>query len=203
MKATIFGLSGLTLTPNEIAFFREANPAGYILFKRNTETRAQVRALTDSLRALSGRDDLPILIDQEGGRVQRMSAPEWPRFPAGAAFAALYQKAPMSAIEAARVNALAIALSLAEVGVNVDCLPLLDVRQPGANDVIGDRALGSEPMQVAALGRAQLDGLRAGGVVGVVKHMPGHGRSMVDSHLELPRVAASDAACVSVEQRDG
>ena len=194
MKATIFGLSGLTLTPDEIAFFREANPAGYILFKRNTENRAQVRALTDSLRNLSGRDDLPILIDQEGGRVQRMGAPEWPRFPAGAAFAALYDKAPMSAIEAARVNALAIALSLAEVGVNVDCLPLLDVRQPGANDVIGDRALGSEPMQVAALGRAQLDGLRAGGVVGVVKHMPGHGRSMVDSHLELPRVAASDTA---------
>ena len=177
-----------------IAFFREANPVGYILFKRNTLDRAQVRALTDSLRNLSGRDDLPILIDQEGGRVQRMSAPEWPRFPAGAAFAALYQKAPMSAIEAARVNALAIALSLAEVGVNVDCLPLLDVRQPGANDVIGDRALGSEPMQVAALGRAQLDGLRAGGVVGVVKHMPGHGRAMVDSHLELPRVSASDAA---------
>lgn len=193
MKAVIFGLSGLTLTPDETAFFREANPAGYILFKRNTEARAQVRALTDSLRALSGRDDLPILIDQEGGRVQRMSAPEWPRFPAGAAFAALYEKAPMSAIEAARVNALAIALSLVEVGVNVDCLPLLDVRQPGANDVIGDRALGSEPMQVAALGRAQLDGLRAGGVVGVVKHMPGHGRSMVDSHLELPRVAANEA----------
>ena len=193
MKPVIFGLSGPILTRDETAFFREADPAGYILFGRNIENRAQLRTLTDALRAVHGRDDLPILIDQEGGRVQRMREPEWPKFPAGEAFDTLYQIAPMSAIEAARANALALALSLAEVGITVDCLPLLDVRQPGANDVIGDRALGSEPLRVAALGKAQIDGLRAGGVVGVMKHMPGHGRSMVDSHLEVPRVPATDA----------
>ncbi len=193
MLAAIFGLSGLTLTADESAFFREADPAGYILFKRNIADRAQLLALTNSLRALHGRDDLPILIDQEGGRVQRMAPPEWPAFPAMSAFDALYATAPMSAIEAARANAEAIAVSLSECGINVDCLPVLDVRQPGASAIVGDRSLGSDPVQVAALGRAVLDGLAAGGVVGVVKHMPGHGRAMVDSHLELPRVTASDA----------
>lgn len=198
MKPIIFGLSGLTLTPDEAAFFREAEPAGFILFKRNVETRDQVRALTDALRALSGREDLPILIDQEGGRVQRMTAPEWPKFPAaGEPFGRLYERAPLSAIEAARANAQALALGLCEVGITVDCLPVLDVRQPGANDIIGDRSFGSDPVQVAALGRATLDGLRAGGVVGVVKHMPGHGRALVDSHLDLPRVTASAAALES------
>jgi beta-N-acetylhexosaminidase len=123
-----------------------------------------------------------------------MKPPEWPAFPAGDAFAALYEKAPISAIEAARVNAIALGLMLAEVGVNVDALPLLDVRQPGANDVIGDRALGDEPMKVAALGRAMLEGLAAGGCVGIVKHIPGHGRAMADSHKELPVVDATDDA---------
>ena len=118
-------------------------PAGYIVFRRNIETREQLRALTGELRGLHGRDDLPILIDQEGGRVARMRPPEWPAFPAAEAFARLYEKAPMSAIEAARANAAAIAVLLAEVGVNVDCLPVLDVRQPGATDIVGDRALGS------------------------------------------------------------
>ncbi len=193
MTASIFGLSGPVLTPDEAAFFRDAHPAGYILFKRNIENRAQVRALTDSLRHLHGRDDVPILIDQEGGRVQRMNMPEWPPFPAGQRFAELYEIAPISAIEAARANAHAIALTLAEVGITVNCLPLLDVRQPGANDIIGDRALGNEPVRVAALGRAVIEGLQSGGVVGIVKHMPGHGRSMADSHLELPRVEASAA----------
>jgi beta-N-acetylhexosaminidase len=198
MKPVIFGTSGLTLTADESAFFREANPAGYILFKRNTETRDQVRALTDSLRTLHGRDDLPILIDQEGGRVQRMGPPEWPAFPPGAAFGKLYETAPMSAIEAARANAEALALMLAEVGINVDCLPLLDVRQPETHPAIGDRAYGSDPMWVAALGRATIDGLRAGGVVGVVKHMPGQGRAVVDSHHDLPVVSA-DAATLEVD----
>lgn len=192
MKAAIFGLEGFALTPSERDFFREADPAGYILFKRNCDTPAQLLALTDSLRELSGRADVPILIDQEGGRVARMKPPEWPAFPAAEAFAHLYQAAPSSAIEAARSNARALGLMLQSVGVNVDCLPVLDVRQPGASDIIGDRALGEEPMQVAALGRATLDGLASAGVVGVVKHIPGHGRALVDSHHELPVVTASD-----------
>lgn len=191
MKPVIFGLSGLELTPDERDFFREADPLGYILFKRNCGDRPQMRALTDSLRALSGREDVPILIDQEGGRVSRLQPPEWPAFPAGAAFDALYDVAPVSAMEAARANAHAMALMLSEVGVNVDALPLLDVRQPDGTPAIGDRALGSEPMRVAALGKAVIEGLRRGGVVGIVKHMPGHGRAKVDSHLELPRVSAS------------
>lgn len=190
-QAIIYGLSGPALTEPERGFFRDADPAGYILFARNCVDRAQMRRLTEDLRGLHGRDDLPILIDQEGGRVARMRPPEWPAFPAAEAFAKLYEKAPMSAIEAARANAEAIALLLGEVGVNVDCLPLLDVRRPGATDIIGDRALGAEPMQVAALGRAVLDGLKAGGAVGVVKHMPGHGRALVDSHHEVPVVTAS------------
>ena len=192
MIPAIFGLSGLTLTDDERAFFRDCAPAGYILFGRNIENRDQLRRLTDDLRSLDGRSNLPILIDQEGGRVARMKEPEWPAFPSGAAFDALYERAPASAIEAARLNAMALAAMLAEVGITVDCLPLLDVRQPGASDVIGDRALGSEPMRVAALGRAILSGLQAGGVVGIVKHIPGHGRALLDTHEALPTVTASD-----------
>ena len=197
MTAAIFGLSGPVMTADEADFFCDANPAGYIIFKRNVVDRDQLRALTDSLRALHGRGDVPILIDQEGGRVQRMGPPEWPAFPAGAAFDALYDVAPMSAIEAARVNAKAIALTLAQVGINVDCAPLLDVRVPETHPAIGDRALGSDPMRVAALGRAVLDGFREGGVVGVIKHMPGQGRAVVDSHHDLPVVTADDAALES------
>ena len=192
MKAVIFGFEGFALTNSERDFFRDADPAGYILFKRNCDTPDQLRALTDSLRELSGREDVPILIDQEGGRVARMKPPEWPAFPAAEAFANLYQAAPSSAIEAVRSNARALGLMLQSVGVNVDCLPVLDVRQPGASDIIGDRALGEEPMQVAALGRATLDGLASAGVVGVMKHIPGHGRALVDSHFELPVVSASE-----------
>ena len=193
MKPVIFGLSGPSLTDDERAFFRDAEPAGYILFRRNCETRTQMRALTDDLRAMTGRDDLPILIDQEGGRVQRMQPPEWPDFLAGPAFDALYEIAPVSAIEAMRANAEALGLMLAEVGVNVDCAPLLDVAHADTAEIITCRALGRDPMRVAALGRAMLEGLAAAGVVGVVKHMPGHGRALVDSHKELPRVIASDA----------
>jgi len=191
MKPVIFGLSGERITDEERAFFRDVDPAGYILFKRNIADRAQLRALTDDLRDLCGRDDLAILIDQEGGRVSRMQPPEWPAFPPGGAFNALYDVAPMSAIEAARANAEAIALTLSEVGITVDCLPLLDVRVPETHTAIGDRAFGNEPLRVASLGRAVIDGLRAGGVVGIVKHMPGQGRALVDSHHELPAVSAS------------
>ncbi|KQN83808.1 beta-hexosaminidase [Sphingomonas sp. Leaf67] len=193
MKPVIFGLSGPTLTADEAALFREADPLGYILFGRNCVDREQMRALTDALRDLSGRADLPILIDQEGGRVARMRPPEWPAFPAPAAFAALYDRAPSSAIAAARANGQAIGAMLAEVGVTVDALPLLDVAQPDMTGAIGDRSYGADSMQVAALGRATLDGLASAGVIGIVKHMPGHGRARVDSHLELPRVDASDA----------
>jgi beta-N-acetylhexosaminidase len=190
MIPAFLGLAGPALIDAERSFFRSVDPAGYILFKRNCVDRAQLLALTDDLRSLSGRDDLPILIDQEGGRVQRMAPPEWPALPAAEPFARLYQMAPVSAMEAARLNALAIAVMLREVGINVDCLPLLDVRRPDADAIIGDRALGSDPMQVASLGRLVIDGLRDGGVVGVVKHMPGHGRAMADSHKALPVVDA-------------
>jgi len=193
MVPAIFGLSGLTLSAEERAFFADADPAGYILFGRNVETRAQLRALTDELRSVRGREHLFICIDQEGGRVARMKAPEWLSFPPGAAFDVLYDIAPASAIEAARCNAEALGIDLAEVGISVDCLPLLDVRHPGAHDVIGDRALGTEPLRVAALGRAVLDGLARAGVVGTVKHIPGHGRAGADSHKELPTVEASEA----------
>lgn len=193
MLAAILGLSGLSLTKDERALFRAADPAGFILFARNVADKAQLRALTDSLRDLAGRDDLAVLIDQEGGRVARLRPPIWPEFPAQSRFAALYEVAPISAIEAARANAEALALILAEMGVNVDCLPMLDVPQPGADAIIGDRALGGEPMRVAALGRAVLDGLEAGGVCGVIKHIPGHGRAGADSHMTLPMVDASAA----------
>ena len=193
MKPVIFGLSGLSLTADERAFFQDADPVGYILFKRNIDNREQLRALTDSLRTLSGRDDVPILIDQEGGRVARMGPPEWPAFPAGPAFDALYRAAPMSAIQAMRANGEALGLMLAEVGINVDCAPLLDVVQPDTTDAITIRAYGSEPMQVAALGRAMIEGLASAGVVAVVKHMPGHGRALLDTHHALPTVTASDA----------
>jgi len=191
MQAAIYGLEGLELTADEDRFFRDADPTGFILFRRNCEDSDQLSRLTDSLRDLTGRADLPILIDQEGGRVARMRPPEWPAFPAAERFAQLYALAPSSAIEAVRSNARALALTLRSCGINVNALPLLDVRQEGASDIIGDRALGFEPMQVAALGRAVLDGMASAGVVGIVKHMPGHGRALVDSHKELPVVSAS------------
>jgi beta-N-acetylhexosaminidase len=193
MLAAITGLSGFALTDAERGLIRAADPAGFILFGRNVCDRAQLRALTDSLRELTGRADLPVLVDQEGGRVARLAPPHWPAFPAGARFAELYDKAPISAIAAALANGEALAVILAEVGINVDCAPVLDVAQPGADAVIGDRALGAEPMRVAALGRALLDGLEAGGALGVVKHIPGHGRARADSHKKLPVVEASEA----------
>ena len=192
MQAAIYGLAGTDLSAEEAAFFRDSAPAGYILFKRNIEGREQLRRLTNALRDLEGHDEVPILIDQEGGRVARMRPPEWQSFPPGEAFDRLYRLAPSSAIEAARVNARALGLMLNEVGINIDCLPMLDVRQPGATDIVGDRALGSDPMQVASLGRAILDGLKSAGVLGVIKHIPGHGRALVDSHHELPHVEATD-----------
>lgn len=192
MTPAIFGLSGLVLSAEERAFFREADPAGYIIFGRNVETREQLRALTDSLRAIHGREKLLITIDQEGGRVQRMKPPVWPAYPAGAAFDRLYDVAPASAIEAARANAEALGIDLAEVGITCTHAPVLDVRQHGAHDVIGDRAYGYEPLRVAAIGRAVLDGLGRAGVAGTIKHMPGHGRTHCDTHKAMPMVTCGE-----------
>lgn len=193
MTPAIFGLSGLVLSADERAFFREADPAGYIIFGRNVENRAQLRALTDQLRAIHGREKLLITIDQEGGRVQRMKPPVWPAYPAGAAFDRLYDLAPASAIEAARANAEALGMDLAEVGITCTHAPVLDVRQHGAHDVIGDRAYGYEPLRVAAIGRAVLDGLARAGVAGTIKHMPGHGRTHCDTHKAMPTVTECEA----------
>jgi beta-N-acetylhexosaminidase len=192
MTPAIFGLSGLTLSADERAFFRDADPAGYILFGRNVQDREQLRALTEELRSIHGRDRLYITIDQEGGRVARMKPPVWCAYPPGEAFDKLYDLAPASAIEAARDNAEALGLDLAEVGVTADCHPPLDVRHPGAHDIVGDRSFGADPMRVAALGRATLQGLARAGIVGCVKHIPGHGRAMADSHKELPTVEAGE-----------
>lgn len=191
MTPAIFGISGTRLTAEEKAFFADSDPVGYVLFARNCETKEQMRALTAELRAIHGRERLFISIDQEGGRVRRMKPPVWIDHPAGAVYDALYRIAPASAIEAARVGAELIGRELAEVGVTVDYHPPLDLPQPGAHDVIGDRALGHEPMQVAALGRAILDGFARAGVVGCIKHMPGHGRSETDTHKAMPTVTAS------------
>ena len=197
MKPVIFGIAGPSLSADERALFADVEPAGYILFKRNCVDRAQMRALTDDIRDLTGRADVPILIDQEGGRVARMQPPEWPASPAGAAFDALYEIAPISALEAARANGRALALMLAEVGVTVNAYPLLDVRTEATHPAIGDRALGADPVRVASIGRALLEGMRSGGVTGIVKHMPGQGRATVDSHKDLPVVDADEAALAS------
>ncbi|MEZ5742892.1 MAG: beta-N-acetylhexosaminidase [Sphingomonadaceae bacterium] len=193
MIPAIFGLSGLALSDDERDFLRDADPAGYILFGRNIASRDQVRALTDDLRAIHGRERLLITVDQEGGGVTRLKPPEWLAWPNGVEFDRLYDIAPASAIEAARANAEALGLDLAEIGITCTHAPVLDVRQPDTHDVIGDRAYGSEPMRVAALGRAVLDGLARAGILGTIKHMPGHGRALCDSHKELPTVTASDA----------
>lgn len=186
--AMILGCAGTELGRDEAAFFADADPWGFILFRRNVESPDQVRRLTDALRAAVGRE-APILIDQEGGRVQRMGPPHWQRYPPGEA----YLKAtndPLAARELARLGARLMAHDLKAVGVNVDCVPVLDVPVPGAHDIIGDRAYGRDPATVAQLGRAAAEGLLAGGVLPVVKHMPGHGRAFADSHKELPTVHA-------------
>lgn len=192
MLPAIFGLSGPVLTADEIDLFKAVEPVGFILFARNIQNRQQLRALTDSLRELVGRDNLPILIDQEGGRVARLGPPEWQRWPEAELFARLHCVDPHKARRAAQANYEALGLDLAEVGINVNCAPVLDVVQPDAHDIIGDRAFGTDPIIIADLGQAVLNGLEAAGVVGVIKHIPGHGRAMADSHEDLPVVAASD-----------
>jgi beta-N-acetylhexosaminidase len=190
--AFITGIAGTALTAVERDFVRAANPWGLILFKRNIETPVQVEALLDDFRSLCGRD-APVLVDQEGGRVQRLGPPHWPAYPAGARYGALYDRDPTLGLAAARLGARLIAADLAALGITVDCLPLADVPVAGADAVIGDRAYGQDPVKVAAIAAAVADGLRDGGVLPVLKHIPGHGRATTDSHLRLPVVTADRA----------
>ena len=198
--AAILGCSGLELSAEEQAFFRRADPWGFILFGRNvTGGPEQVRRLTAALRETVGRSDAPVLIDQEGGRVQRLGPPHWRRFPPGRAYGDLATNDPLFRREVTRLGARLLAHDLASLGINVDCLPVLDVADPRGNDVIGDRAYGDGPDEVAVLGRAAAEGLIAGGVLPVIKHIPGHGRARADSHKALPVVDAPRAA---LEARD-
>lgn len=172
-------------------FFRDAKPWGFILFTRNISDSAQVKALVTQLRETVGDAAAPILIDQEGGRVARLRPPHWKaRLPA-ASFGALHAAQPEAGREATYLNARLIAHDLTQLGINVDCLPVLDVPVPGAHDIIGDRAFAADPATIIALGRGQIEGLMDGGVLPVMKHIPGHGRAGADSHLALPRVSAS------------
>ena len=191
MKPLIFGASGPRLSNAEAAFFGEHKPCGFILFRRNIETPEQVKALVSQMKDAAGNPDALILIDQEGGRVARLRPPHWPVYPAGADYGALWAVDPDLAGEAAFLGARLIADDLSQLGINVDCLPVLDVPVKGAHGVIGDRAYGTEPHIVMALGRAAAQGLLEGGVLPIIKHIPGHGRAMADSHLALPRVSAS------------
>lgn len=185
--AFICGSSGPELTPDEVAFLRESDPWGFILFKRNIETPEQTRALTEQFRAIVGRD-APVLVDQEGGRVQRLGPPHWPRYPPARRFGEIYAGDPLTGLVAARWTARLIADDLHRLGITVDCLPLCDVPQPGSHDIIGDRAYSEAPEPVALLARAAMAGLMEGGVLPIVKHVPGHGRARADSHLSLPVV---------------
>lgn len=186
-KAMIVGMAGLELTAEEQRFFRGEQPWGYILFARNVASAAQLLELTGALRDIAGRD-VPVFIDQEGGRVQRIRPPLAPDYPPGAALGALYAADRDAGLRAAWVMSRLHAFDLKRFGINADCLPVLDVPVEGAHDVIGNRAYGKDPVTVAEMGRAAADGLRAGGVMPVIKHIPGHGRAFADSHLELPVV---------------
>jgi len=198
-SAAIFGCSGLTLTTEERAFFRHVRPWGFILFRRNVDTPDQVRALVDELRACTGVDNAPVLIDQEGGRVQRLGPPHWRRYPPGRAYGQLLANDPLLRREIVRLGARLLAQDLAALGINVDCVPVLDVPDSDGHEVIGDRAYADGPDEVARLGRAAAEGLIAGGVLPVIKHIPGHGRAMSDSHLALPVV---EAPIEALEARD-
>ena len=187
-RAFITGVSGTELTAVEREFIRDQRPWGFILFKRNVATPAQVAALVAELRTAAGAADAPVLIDQEGGRVQRLGPPHWPVYPPGAVFSTLYDTDSALGLTAARLSARLIAADLADLGITVDCLPLADVPVEGADAVIGNRAYGTEPGKVAAIARAVTEGLEQGGVLPVLKHIPGHGRATADTHFKLPTV---------------
>ena len=186
-SAAIYGCSGHKLTAEERAFFAETKPWCFILFRRNVDSPAQVKALVAELRDSVGRADAPVLIDQEGGRVQRLGPPHWPKYPPGSAYLKAVND-PMAARELVRLGARLIAHDLRELGITVDCVPVLDVPVPGAHDIIGDRAYAQDPATVTQLGRAAAEGLLAGGVLPIIKHIPGHGRAFSDSHHDLPVV---------------
>src|SRR5215217_3104541 len=187
-RAFITGVSGLELNAAEREFIRSQRPWGFILFKRNVETPAQVTYLIKELRKELGQPDAPVLIDQEGGRVQRLGPPHWPLYPAGAVLGRLYNIDRALGLTAAKLSARLIAADLSDLGITVDCLPLADVPVAGADAVIGDRAYGTSPGKVAAIARAVTEGLEAGGVLPVLKHIPGHGRATADTHFNLPTV---------------
>jgi len=190
-KAFILGCADHQLNDAEIQFFQEHQPWGFILFARNIDNREQVLRLTDQMRECTGRENVPILIDQEGGRVQRLRPPNWYFYPPGRVLGQLYESDQKAGSRAAWLHSRLIANDLREIGVNVDCLPILDVPIPGAHDAIGDRAYSSNADVVSAIGENVVDGLNAGGVLSIIKHMPGHGRSSCDSHHNLPRVSAT------------
>jgi beta-N-acetylhexosaminidase len=192
-RAFITGVSGLELSADERAFMAAERPWGFILFKRNVETPEQVALLVRELRASVGDPDAPVLIDQEGGRVQRLGPPHWPVYPPGVVFGTLYDIDPALGLTAARLSARLIAADLLEIGVTVDCLPLADLPVAGADAVIGNRAYGTEPRKVAAIARAVTEGLQQGGILPVLKHIPGHGRATADTHFKLPEVDTSKA----------
>lgn len=195
-RAFITGLVGTTVSPAERSFLRAADPWGCILFKRNIEAPAQVRRLTASFRDAVGRN-APVLVDQEGGRVQRLGPPHWPVYPPGAAYGSIYDRDAALGMKAARLGACLIAGDLDCIGIDVDCLPVADVLAPGADPVIGDRSYGDSAEKVALLARASAEGLLAGGVLPVVKHLPGHGRATADSHSQLPIVETDRATLVA------
>lgn len=190
-KAIILGASGTALTPDEEAFFRDERPWGFIVFARNIESAGQLRDLAAAMRDCVGRADAPVFVDQEGGRVQRLRPPLAPNYPPASALGALYRRDAGAGLRAAWLMSRLHAFDLLHCGLNADCLPVLDVPVEGAHDVIGDRAYGKDPDTVAAMGRAAMAGLQAGGVLPVVKHIPGHGRAFADSHHALPVVDAS------------
>lgn len=192
-RAAILGCAGPALSAEEAAFFADADPWGFIVFARNVESPEQLSALTASLREAVGRD-APVFVDQEGGRVQRLRPPHWRAAPPAALFGALYARDPEAGLAATRLNHRLLAHELRAVGLDADCAPCLDLCVKDADPIIGDRAYGADPEAVAALGRAALEGLHAGGVAGVIKHIPGHGRADVDSHEKLPVVPADAAA---------
>ncbi|MDY0885094.1 beta-N-acetylhexosaminidase [Dongia soli] len=199
--AVIFGCAGTELTPNERDFFRETRPLGFILFARNIVGPDQLVRLTGQLRDSIDDPAAPILIDQEGGRVQRLRPPHWRAAPPAERFGQLASGDLAAGCRAVKLNHRLIAAELTALGIDVDCAPLIDIRVPGAHDVIGDRAYGGEPELVAILGRAAAEGLLEGGVMPIIKHIPGHGRSMVDSHHDLPRVAAGRAELSATDFR--